>query len=120
MDETVTRHALCGLLLLAVGAEAAAALPDPTRPPANLMSGASVAAAPTPSAPQLQSVLIARQAGGRHVAVIDGHTLRLGETYKGATLASVTPTQVVLVQGKQRQVLRLYPVQLPRQLPAQR
>jgi MSHA biogenesis protein MshK len=57
--------------------------------------------------PQLQSVLIARQPGGRQVAVIDGETVRLGEEYKGARVARITPTAVELVRGKERQVLRL-------------
>jgi MSHA biogenesis protein MshK len=54
-------------------------------------------------------VLIGRQPGGRHVAVIDGDTVRLGETWKGARVARITPHEVVLVRGKERQVLKLAP-----------
>jgi MSHA biogenesis protein MshK len=39
--------------------------------------------------------------------VIDGETVRLGEEYKGARVARITPTAVELVRGKERQVLRL-------------
>ena len=98
---------------LCAGAQAQL-LPDPTRPPAALQrggdstSGASNAAAAA-SAPQLQSILIARQSGGRHVAVIDGQTLRLGDNYKGAVLTRVTDTEVELRHGARRQVLTLYP-----------
>jgi MSHA biogenesis protein MshK len=89
----------------------AQALQDPTRPPAALLAGQGAAgqpaAAPVNRAPQLQSVLIARQPGGRHVAVIDGETLRLGDTYKGARLARIEQDQVELVRGRTRQVLKL-------------
>ena len=88
-------------------------LPDPTRPPAVLTapSGPDAAVA---AGPQLQSVLIAPHEGGRRIAVIDGQTLRLGDKYKGALLASMSDTEVVLVQGKQRQVLKLFPAPTPR------
>ena len=52
-------------------------------------------------------MLIARQPGGRHIAVIDGETLRLGEFYKGARVARIAQDEVELVRGRTRQVLRL-------------
>lgn len=130
MDEAVKprhrmlRAAAGGLAVLAVvGSMSARAqnLPDPTRPPAFLQRGgvapdSSVAAAPV--LPRLQSILIARHPGGRHVAVIDGHTLRLGDKYKGAVLVSVTETAVILQNGKQRQVLKLYPAAVADSQPA--
>jgi len=101
------RHLAACLALLAASGAGAQALQDPTRPPA--------AATPTPAAggsvaagPQLQSILIARAAGGRHVAVIDGETVRLGETFHGATVARIGENEVELVRGGERQVLRLY------------
>lgn len=100
------------LMLLALAAPAAAqGLPDPTRPPANLMApAASGTPAPERSgAPQLQSILIARHPGGRHVAVIDGQTLRLGDSYRGARVDSMSETEVVLVRGSKKQVLKLFP-----------
>jgi MSHA biogenesis protein MshK len=104
---SAARHLAACLALLAASGAGAQALQDPTRPPA--------AATPTPVAsgsvsagPQLQSILIARAAGGRHVAVIDGETVRLGETFHGAKVARIGENEVVLVRGGERQVLRLY------------
>jgi MSHA biogenesis protein MshK len=111
MDEAVKRTFACGLLVCASLA-AAQALQDPTRPPANLVArqaGAfdTAAAAPAKQAPRLQSVLIARQAGGRHVAVIDGETLRIGDSYQGARVTRIEPDEVELSRGNARQVLKL-------------
>jgi MSHA biogenesis protein MshK len=91
-------------LLLAHAWGHAQGLLDPTRPPA-LAAGADGAAAN--AGPQLQSVLISRQPGGRHIAVIDGETLRVGESYRGARVARIAPNRVELVRGKERQVLSL-------------
>jgi MSHA biogenesis protein MshK len=114
MDEAVKGARLCLGLCLLLGASqpaCAQALQDPTRPPAALMAGqGAVQAAPAAQRPpQLQSVLIARQPGGRHVAVIDGETLRLGDSYKGARLTRIEQNQVELVRGRTRQVLTLQP-----------
>lgn len=99
--------ALCG----GAAPARAQALEDPTRPPASVTAGvAGVVAVPAvPAAPHLQSVLIGRQAGGRHVAVIDGQTVRLGEHFRGALLVRMTETEVELVRGRQHQVLKLFP-----------
>jgi len=109
MDETVTRAWLAACLALACALPAAAqALRDPTRPPAALVAGGAAARAVTaPSGPQLQSILIGRQPGGRHVAVIDGETVRLGDSYKGARVTRMTPNEVELVRGNERRVLKL-------------
>jgi MSHA biogenesis protein MshK len=112
MDEavSVTRRGLLSVLaaalLLAAQAAQAQGLQDPTRPPAQLEArpGEAVAA---PSGPQLQSVLIAREPGGRQVAVIDGETVRLGDTFHGARLVRMTQGEVELVRGRERQVLKL-------------
>jgi MSHA biogenesis protein MshK len=111
MAETLTllRGLLCcAVLCLAQAGAHAQELQDPTRP----AGGGAASAAEGGDAfagPQLQSVLISRQPGGRHVAVIDGDAVRLGETYKGARVARITPNEVELVRGKERQVLRLAP-----------
>ncbi|NHZ94813.1 hypothetical protein F2P46_03520 [Massilia sp. CCM 8734] len=99
------------LALVCVGPGVAAGpLPDPTRPPARLYTPAGdAAAAPQSMEPQLQSVLIARHAGGRHVAVIDGQTVRLGEQFRGARVTRMTDNEVVLVKGREHRVLRLFP-----------
>jgi MSHA biogenesis protein MshK len=91
---------------------AAQALQDPTRPPASLaapQAGAfgTAAAAPAKKAPRLQSVLIARQPGGRHVAVIDGETLRIGDSFQGARVTRIEQNEVELSRGNARQVLKL-------------
>ena len=114
MDEAVSVKAARGLawlLLSACGFAGAQALQDPTRPPAALLARQEGAAAPAleKRAPQLQSVLIARQPGGRHIAVIDGETVRPGELYRGARVARIEQNEVELVRGRVRQVLRLHP-----------
>ncbi|NIA52659.1 hypothetical protein HAV22_03170 [Massilia sp. TW-1] len=113
MDEavitTTTRRAVGAALFafLLCGAAGAQGLQDPTKPPA---AAAPVAAGPIAASagPQLQSILIAREAGGRHVAVIDGETVRLGERFHGAKVARIGENEVELVRGTERQVLRLY------------
>jgi MSHA biogenesis protein MshK len=110
MDEAVkTMHAFAaGALLLAAQMPARAQdLQDPTRPPTRFAPRAGGTAAAS-NLPQLQSVLIAREAGGRQVAVIDGETVRLGQSFHGAKLVRMTQTEVELVRGRERQVLKLY------------
>jgi MSHA biogenesis protein MshK len=96
-------------LLLAAGAQAQA-LQDPTRPPAAAMAAVAgpAAQAQAASGPRLQSILVAREPGGRHLAVIDGETVRLGEQFQGARVVRIGDDDVELVRGKERQVLRLY------------
>jgi MSHA biogenesis protein MshK len=112
MDDLVKRFAasMLALALGSAGAVRAQALEDPTRPPAMLTrTGPGVAAPAAAAGPQLQSVLIARQPGGRQVAVIDGQTVRLGQSYKGAQLVRMSETEVELVRGRERRVLKLSP-----------
>lgn len=111
MDEAVKNLFLTALAALATLALApfpasAQGLIDPTRPPAGLGQVDSTLAAGD-GAPRLQSVLISPKAGGRHVAVIDGETVRLGDTFKGARVARMTAGEVVLERGAERQVLRM-------------
>jgi MSHA biogenesis protein MshK len=95
-------------LLFAAGAQAhAQALQDPTRPPAAALAS-SVTQASAAAGPRLQSILIAREAGGRQLAVIDGETVRLGERFHGARVARIGANEVELVRGGERQVLRLF------------
>jgi len=107
MDKAVKKLilTLACALSLANPAHAAPGLADPTRPPVG-MDRATPSAAPG-DGPRLQSVLISPRAGGRHVAVFDGDTVRLGDTWKGARVASMSRNQVVLQRGAERQVLRL-------------
>ncbi|MES2899196.1 MAG: hypothetical protein V4723_05665 [Pseudomonadota bacterium] len=100
--------ALAMASILPAGAQG---LPDPTRPPPSIFAprNASGSLLATPGGPQLQSILIGRHPGGRHVAVIDGQTIALGGKFKGAVLTRITEGEVVLVSGTSRQVLKLYP-----------
>ena len=114
MDEAVkedaVKRALALCLLLACALPAAGqALRDPTRPPPAVLGGsASARTMPAaPSGPRLQSVLIAREPGGRHVAVIDGETVRLGDTVRGMRVTRMGPNEVELVRGRERRVLKL-------------
>jgi MSHA biogenesis protein MshK len=107
MDEAVKKTLVLALMAIASAGAAAQALQDPTRPPAAASAGYAVAAQPA-SGPQLQSVLVGRAPGGRHLAVIDGETVRLGEQFQGARVARIGESEVELVRGKERQVLRLY------------
>lgn len=94
---------------MACALPALAQMRDPTAPPVSLRqsaSGAHEAQLEAPVAPRLQSVLISPK---RRVAVIDGQTVRLGQRHRGAVVASITPTQVVLVRGSARETLKLYP-----------
>lgn len=113
MDEalkTTARICFVAACTLVSGGAFAQALQDPTRPPASMMApvnGAPGSAAP--EGPQLQSILIARTPGGRHVAVIDGETVRPGDSFKGLKVERMTQTEVVLSKGGKKQVLKLFP-----------
>jgi MSHA biogenesis protein MshK len=108
MDEAVTLMRAAALtLLFAASCVRAEVLQDPTRPaPGAFVSTAAPGAAV--SGPRLQSILVAREAGGRHLAVIDGETVRLGEQFHGARVSRIGDNEVELVRGGERQVLRLY------------
>ena len=97
---------LCAALSGVAGAQS---LADPTMPPPEsrlLPSGA--ADMPAVSAgPQLQSVLMGSR--GREVAVIDGQTVRKGEKFHGAVLVEVSRNRVVLQNGRNKQILTLFP-----------
>jgi MSHA biogenesis protein MshK len=109
MDETVKPlRALAAMFLLTMQACAhAQGLQDPTRPPAQLDTRPGAIA--SSAGPQLQSVLIAAGPGGRQVAVIDGDTVRLGETWRGARVVRMSQGEVELVRGREHQVLKLNP-----------
>ena len=102
------RRAMAGMALVAMAMAVSAVsahaenLPDPTKPPASLGQGEAVA-----SGPVLQSILIAPT---RRIAVISGKTLRVGDKFDDAKVVSIGETEVVLMSGKNKQVLRLYPL----------
>jgi MSHA biogenesis protein MshK len=107
MSTNLSKSALLFLLAVSALQARAQALQDPTRPPAAAMASSAAPAAAS-SGPRLQSILVGREAGGRHLAVIDGETVRLGEQFHGARVTRIGDNEVELVRGSERQVLRLY------------
>jgi len=96
------------LLMMMSGVASAQTLTDPTQPPPeSRLLPASEADVQVSRGPVLQSVLIG--ANGRQVAVIDGQTVRRGEKFNGATLVQVGKNQVVLQNGRNKQILTLFP-----------
>ena len=103
MVEAMKHIALIGALL--AGGASAQAVQDPTRPPTQMLRPAANAAAT--DAPQLQSILVGRAAGGRRLAVIDGKTVRVGDQVGNARVLGISQAQVVLQRGTRREVLTL-------------
>lgn len=91
------------------GAAAAQTLADPTMPPpeSRLLAPGAQDDPAVAKGPQLQSVLIGSR--GREVAVIDGQTVRKGEKFHGAVLVEVGKNRVVLQNGREKQILTLFP-----------
>jgi MSHA biogenesis protein MshK len=80
-------------------------LNDPTRPPASIdrpTEDSSVRA----TGPVLQSVLISPS---RKVAIINGETVKLGDKFGDARVVKIAETEVVLRNGNDVQVLKLFP-----------
>jgi MSHA biogenesis protein MshK len=102
MAEYLNRALMIGLLSCCIMAQAEN-LPDPTRPPTGL--GAYPNGAPD-AGPVLQSVLISAT---RRIAIISGKTVKIGDKYGDAQVLSITPNEVVLRSGKDKQTLKLYP-----------
>ncbi len=92
-----------GCMLLAIApAAASSGLADPTRPPSiNRTSTGEDAGGPV-----LQSVLIAP---GRKEAVISGRTVKVGHQVGEARVETIAETEVILRNGKDVQVLKLFP-----------
>jgi MSHA biogenesis protein MshK len=111
MDRAVMR-ASCRVILagalLALAPGAFAQLSDPTRPPDAAPVQGSAASAGA-ARPQLQSVLISNQSGGRRLAVIDGRSVRAGDKVGGAVVVGIGEASVTLRRGKTLETLRLYP-----------
>lgn len=94
---------LAYLVLAVAPAVAAAELADPTRPPAAI---GSTSRAADVGGPVLQSVLIAP---GRREAMINGQTVKVGHTIGDARVEKIAESEVVLRNGKDLQVLKLFP-----------
>jgi MSHA biogenesis protein MshK len=100
----------CMALWLATHVAPAQTLADPTQPPPELQrlqNAGPDGGAAAGKGPRLQSVLIGTH--GRQVAVIDGQTVPLGGKFNGATLVKVGKNQVVLKNGREQQMLTLFP-----------
>jgi hypothetical protein len=98
------------VLSLSAGS-AAQALTDPTRPPLELMRGATedgTAGATQPAAarPRVESILMS---SARKGAIINGQYVALGGTYGKAKLVTITATEVTLKSDQGLEVLQLYP-----------
>jgi MSHA biogenesis protein MshK len=76
---------------------------DPTRPPTGY---ADTDVATAPAGPMLQSVMITPTA---KAAIISGEMVKLGEKFGSAKLVKITESEVVLKDGDESQVLKLYP-----------
>jgi hypothetical protein len=87
-------------LLLSAGS-AAQAVPDPTRPPLELMGTAAGTAPRTP----LQSILLSSTRKG---AIINGQYVPLGGAYGKARLVRITATEVTLKSDGVLEVLQLH------------
>jgi MSHA biogenesis protein MshK len=81
-------------------------LPDPTRPPASLGVVESASAVASTSGPELQSILISPT---RRIAIISGQHLRQGDKFGEARVARISESEVVLRNGSESQVLKLFP-----------
>lgn len=97
--------ALSLLLFLLSSAVVAQALPDPTRPPAEINAASSVAPQ-TAAKTGLQSIIISPQ---RRAAIINGQTVEVGEKYGNTKLIEVNERGVVLMGAQGKQVLTLFP-----------
>lgn len=100
---------VCAAVFLGCGSVALAqSLSDPTQPP-GVLAGPVADPAPTPAVPQLQSILVSREAGGRRIAVINGEMVRQGTKIGDAVVERVGETEVVLRRGRHLQTLKLFP-----------
>jgi len=84
----------------------AADLPDPTRPPASITGTANFTAPAVNVASGLRSTIIS---GSHRAAIIDGVTVELWAKHGGDQLVEVNEGSVVLMNGKKRRVLNLFP-----------
>jgi MSHA biogenesis protein MshK len=91
-------------VLLALGLMlplAAAALQDPTAPPALSADGAA--------AGQGIPLTAIKQVGPRRVAIIGGQEIAVGGRYEGARVVRITESEVVLRRDGEMTVHKLYP-----------
>ena len=98
--------ALAGVLSGTSASAVAQGLADPTRPPAALGMEQMAEAGTAPAGPVLQSILISQR---RAEAIVSGRVVRVGDKVGDAKVARITETEVLLREGKNLQVLKLFP-----------
>jgi len=102
-QNTAAAWALGVVLAFMPAVALAQAMTDPTRPPTGYAE-ADVGMAS--GGPVLQSVLITPTL---QAAIINGEMVKLGGKFGGAKLVKVSESEVVLKDGGESQVLKLYP-----------
>jgi hypothetical protein len=110
MVNDMTRISVALFIALHALVATAAEMPDPTRPPASLISGVDTDSAagqkPVESQSGLQTTIISPP---RCAAIIDGKTVELGEMHGDMRLVEVSEGGVVLQNAQKRRVLTLFP-----------
>lgn len=81
-------------------------LPDPTRPPAAVISPSDASEIGALKPAGLQSVIISKN---RSAAIIGGQTVELGGKYGDVRLIEVSATGVILQGAQGKQVMTLFP-----------
>jgi hypothetical protein len=88
---------------LAFAAASAAAMNDPTRPPASFTEAPATGVR---GEPVLQSVIIGK---GTRAAIIDGERVELGGRFRDSRVVKITEDEVMLSEDGATRVLRMYP-----------
>jgi MSHA biogenesis protein MshK len=105
------------LSLLAVGALGASwavrasddTLPDPTRLPGLLAAPVASKDGAADTGASTATVQVIKYGPTHQSVVINGQEIPLGGRYGDAKVTAITPTEVVLRTGKEKQVLKLFP-----------
>jgi hypothetical protein len=84
-------------------------LPDPTRLPAVLAAPVANKEGSTDLGSAAATVQAIKYGPKYQAAVINGQEVPLGGRYGDAKVTAITPTEVVLSTGKEKQVLKLFP-----------
>lgn len=115
MVELMNSIALRTLLMsLAFGVSSAVlasddTLPDPTRLPASLAAPATGKDVDADAGAATVAVQAIKYGPKYQSVTINGQEIPLGGRYGDAKVVAITPTEVVLRNGKEKQVLKLFP-----------
>ena len=90
------------LVVLLVMPAFAASLPDPTAPP---MTPAEAGEAGKP----VVALTAIKTSGKQKIAIINGQEITVGGRYQDARVVRISESEVVLRQGRELTVLKLYP-----------